>query len=74
MEYMHGFPQIIHHDQPSHAILENNPNNQTSWDVTPLLGLMMPQITFWFSPDVEMMDGLESCNLTFFRHYHNIPM
>ena len=59
----------IHHDQHSHVILEHketSSNNQTSWDVRPLSGLMMPQITFWFIPAVEATDGLESCNITCF--------
>ena len=69
----------IHHGQHSHAILEDmetSSNNETSWDVRPLLGLMMPQITFWFSPAVEATDGLESCNITCFwtilQHSHVI--
>ena len=31
-----------------------------------LLELLMPQITFWSSPAVELQMGLESCNITHF--------
>ena len=39
-----------------------------------LLGLMMPQLTFWISPASEAIDGLESQDIGCFGQYHNIPM
>ena len=59
----------IHHGQHSHVILKNketSSNKQTPWDDRPLLGLMMPQITFLFSPAVEATDGLKSCDIACF--------
>ena len=42
----------------------------------PLLGLMILQITFLFSPAVEATEGLESCDITCFwtilQHSHVI--
>ena len=60
----------IHHGQHSHVILEykqTSSNNQTLWDVRPLLGLIMPQITFWISPAAETTDGLESWDIAWFQ-------
>ena len=56
----------IHHGQHSHVILKNketSSNKQTPWDDRLL---MMPQITFLFSPAVEATDGLESCDIACF--------
>ena len=51
-------------------------DNQTSFDARTLLGLMILQITFWFSPAVEATDGLESCDIacfwTILQHSHVI--
>ena len=68
-----------HSGQHSFAILddkETSSNNQTSWDVRPLLGLMMPQIAFWFCPAVEVTEGFEGCKILCFwmisQHSHVI--
>ena len=58
----------IHHGQHSHVILEFKQtlsNNQT-WDIRPLLGLMMLKMSFWISPAAEATDGLESWDITCF--------
>ena len=75
---IHRYPDFLGY-QHSHSILEDketSSNNQTSWDVRPLLGLLMPQITFWFDPAVEATDRLESYDIAWFwaisQHSHVI--
>ena len=47
-------------------MVKTSSNNLTSWDVRPLLGVMMPQMTFWFSQAVEATDGFNGCDIACF--------